>query len=298
MLTPVQLFEELLRFREAPAQDTQQLASFSHDELCVITTEHFNSLMAAYEKYQHIPYLVQGPRDKGVDVLLKGTKDDEPEKYAAFQIKSYAEVADKKADLSKALKAGTFDAGERFSPGLERYYILLFGDAKKHFKRISAITNEFARAKDVRIIGPRHLLTFVKMSETKVHAIVDRLLSPDDFVRKQARAEVQGCEEAELYFILTCICWVLENSNDTFPDDFFLEDSRMAELDRLYGSGTAARMLDRYSDGDLEVYASPHSVRLRTEHYPAIRALYFDLQVRYEESEDELFQHLVDFLKL
>jgi hypothetical protein len=37
-----------------------------------------------------------------------------------------------------------------------------------------------------------------------------------------------------------------------------------------------------------------HSDRL--EHFVAIRALYFDLQVRYDESPDELFNHLFEFL--
>ncbi|AYQ36677.1 hypothetical protein CVS37_00065 [Burkholderia lata] len=51
-----------------------------------------------------------------------------------------------------------------------------------------------------------------------------------------------------------------------------------------------------FIDSDLEVYAEPSSTRLRIEHFPAIRALYYDLQVRYDESAVDLFNHLFQFL--
>jgi hypothetical protein len=298
MLRPAEVFEELLRYREAPADDTKRLAAYNHDALCEIAKERLEAVMAAYLKYEHITYVVQGPKDHGVDVLLKETKEDEPQRYIALQVKSYAEIEDRDNDVSKQLKAGLVDARLHYDSQLKRYYVLLFGNSKKHSKRISALTNELAKAADVRVIGPRHLLTLVEMDEVTVFAIVDRLLSPDDVVRKAARAEVQGCDESELYFLLACLCWVFENSDDVLPEDFFLNNSRMHELDQQYGAETVSQARDTFRDAAFEEYVAPYSVRVRTESYSAIRALYYDLQVRYEESSDELFQHLFEFLRL
>ena len=297
MSTPAFLLEELLRFRKSDPIETAELVSLNHDQVCQKVQDQIGILLDCFEKYQHISYLVQGPRDQGVDVLLKGGADDEPEKYIAIQIKSYKEIADKDSDLSKQLKAGLFDATQRYDDAMQRYYILLCGDSKKHFKRISALTNEFSRTKNVRVIEPREIHAFIALSPATIGAIVDRHLSKDDYVRKEARGDVSGLDEAELYFILACLCWSFENSSDLLPDDFFTENTRLAELAEKYGEGAVEEVLCKFEDTDLEVYAEPASKRLRTEHYRAVRALYYDIQVRYQEEPEQLFNHLFEFLK-
>lgn len=230
-------------------------------------------------------------------MLLKSVdQEDAPEKYVAFQVKSHKEVADTTNDLSKQLKAGYFDAKDRYESGLLRYYVLLAGDARKHAKRLTAITNEFVRTADVRVINPRYLLTFIEMPQSTIAAVVDRHLSEEDYVRKEARNEAAGYKAAELHFILACICWALEGSNAQLPEDVFLHDSRMMELAEIYGSDAMGECMSAFGDTDLEVYAQPASVRVRLEHFAAIRALYYDLQVRYEESAVDLFNHLFQFL--
>jgi hypothetical protein len=298
MTTPSIILEELLRFREATNDETAELEYLSHDEICTKISDQLCTILDSFEKYGHISYVVQGPRDQGVDILLKETKLDEPETYIALQVKSYREVADKESDLSKQLKAGLFDAGSKYGSGLQRYYILLFGHSKIHFKRISAITNEFSNNKLVRVITPRFLQTFINLPSSTLSAVVDRYLSDEDYVRLKACSEVAGYTEAELCLILVCLSWVFENLSDVLPTNFFEQDRRISELIRVYGSDELERAISRFNDTDFEMYAESHSIRLRTENFPAIRALYFDIQVRYKESSDELLDHLFEFLSL
>lgn len=296
-MTPAILLEELLRYRQTRADKTAELASYTHDDLCRNIQDQIEIMLDAFRKYQHISHMIQGPRDQGVDVVLKSTEqEDAPEKYVGIQVKSHNEIADKKNDLTKQLKAGYFDAKDRYDDRLKRYYLVLAGDAIAHRKRIAAITNEFVKTPCVQVINPRHILTFLKMPPTTIAAAVDRHLSEEDFVRKEARSEAAGYSAAELHLILACVCWALENATDVLPDDFFLKDARMGDLVETYGAETFNECISRLTDSDFEVHAHPATTRIRLEHFAAIRALYFDLQVRYDESSDDLFDHLFEFL--
>lgn len=297
-MTPATLLEELLRYRQARSANTARLDQYTHDDLCRKVEDQIEVMLGSFRKYQHISYMVQGPRDQGVDVLLKCMdEEDAPEKYVALQVKSHKEVADKINDLSKQLKSGYFDAKSHYDAALQRYYVLLAGDAQKHAKRLTAIANEFAKTTDVRVINPRYLLTFIEMPPSTIAAVVDRHLSEEDYVRKRARNEAAGYTALELHFILACVCWALENSNDHLPEEFYARDPWMMELMETYGPEAMEHCTGRFSDTDLEVYAEPASIRVRLENFPAIRALYYDLQVRYEESAGDLFHHLFQFLK-
>ncbi len=297
-MSPAALLEELLRYHKVKSSETAEFAEMSHDEVCRTVLDQIDVILGAFEKYHHISYMTQGPRDNGVDVLLKGTvKDDEPERFFALQVKSYNELEDRDNQLARNLKAGLIDAENSYQQGLERYYILLCGDAKKHAKRITGITNEFTKMKRVRVIGPRELLAFLRMPTTTIAAVIDRHLGEDDYVRKMARANAARYMPRQLYFILACICWALDNSSDVLPSDFFEEDPRMLALEERFGEGAVVACLERSADSDLETYAEPYSRRVRLENFKAIRALYYDLQVRYDESSEELFEHLYEYLR-
>lgn len=297
VMTPAALLEELLRYRTVKSTETGDFSQMSHDEICRAIQEKIDLLLNAFEKYQHISYMVQGPRDNGVDILLKGSiREDEPERYFGIQVKSYAELEDRKNDLSQKLKAGLHDARNSYGDQMERYYILLCGDARAHEKRISAITNEFAKTKLVRVIGPRHAMAFLKMQGSTVAAIVDRNLSDEDYVRKVARNEVAGYNEKKLYFVLACICEALDSANDGLSEDFFANSPRLAAMEDQFGEGSAEEFLDSCADEELESYADLFSRRIRLELFRGVRALYFDLQVRYGEDKHDLFNHLFAFL--
>jgi hypothetical protein len=200
MLTPAIVLEELLRFRETQTVETAEF-TWKHDKLCETFRSQLDELGDSFLKYHHVTYVVQGPRDQGVDVLLKTSTDDGSESFVGIQVKSYAELNDKESDLSKQLKAGYHDARNHYGSRLVRYYIALCGDAKKHAKRISAITSEFAKEPAVRVVGPRYLLTFMTLPAATLAAVVDRLLKKDDYVRSKARSEMHGYSDAEIYFL-------------------------------------------------------------------------------------------------
>lgn len=297
MLTLPKLVEELVRYREAPTKDTIDFKKWNHDRLCDGFQHQFDMLGDSFLKYHHVSYLVQGPRDQGVDVLLKTTVDDETETYIAVQVKSYAEIEDRKNDLSKQLKAGYHDARNHYGTHLGRYFIALCGDAKAHGKRTTAIAGEFAKEPAVRVIGPRHLLTFLTMPDTTLSAIVDRFLKADDIVRKQAKSEVLGYADAEVYFHLACLVWSFDHGTDILPSDFFEKSSHIQDLKRESGDEVLEDALGKSMDTSLETYAESGATRIRLEDFPAIRALYYDIQVRYGEQPDDLFTHLYEFLK-
>ena len=241
MLTLPKLVEELVRYREASTKDTIDFNKWTHEKLCRGFQHQLDMLGDSFLKYHHVTYLVQGPRDQGVDVLLKTTVDDETEAYHAIQVKSYAEIDDKENDLSKQLKAGYHDARNHYGGRLDRYYIALCGNAGTHAKRIAAITGEFAKELAVRVIGPRHLFTFLTMPDAMLSAIVDRFLKADDAVRKQARSEVFGHTDPEIYFHLACLVWSFEHGTDLLPNDFFEGATRIQDLKREFGDETLRR---------------------------------------------------------
>lgn len=65
-MTPATLLEELLRYRQARPSATARLADFSHDDLCRRLEDQIEVMLGAFQKYQHISHMVQGPRDQGV----------------------------------------------------------------------------------------------------------------------------------------------------------------------------------------------------------------------------------------
>ncbi|MBH9648124.1 hypothetical protein [Burkholderia vietnamiensis] len=291
------LLEEAFRLRESPPEETESF-DWTHDRLCEVVNRKINVLGESFLKYHHINYIVQGPRDQGVDVLIKLRNEDLPEKYIGIQAKSYFELDDRKSDLSKNLKSGYFDAKSHYGDSLERYYILLCADSKKHSKRISAINAEFSKTPDARIIQPRYLHAFVTMPDATISALADRYLSSEDYVRASALKETQEYNKPNLMFLLACLTWAFENNSDQLPTDFFNTNHHISEIEDKYGNKSLERAFGLFHDTSLETYAMEGTTRIRIEDYPAIRALYFDIQVRYNETPDELFDHLFDFLSL
>ena len=290
------ILEELLRFREAPSKDTADF-NWKHQKLCDVTSEKLETIASSFLKYHHINYVIQGPRDQGVDVLLKSSSDDGTQTYVGLQLKSYAELEDRKNDLSKNLKAGLHDAKMHYGPELERYYIALCGDATKHSMRISAITNEFAKDPIARVIGPRHLLTFMTMPDSTVYAVVDRMLRKGDFVRIQAKKEMQEYDDAEIYFLLSCLVHAFENGSDQISEKFLLELQRSEFTSDRFGEERFIEVHDKFHDSMFEHFKGEENNRIRTESFPATRALYFDLEVRYESDAKERFSQLYEFLR-
>lgn len=295
MISIDETFEELLRLREASEEATESFKNFTHDAICEKIQEKINILGDSFIKYESISYIVQGPRDQGVDVLLKIQNNDEPEKYIGIQVKSHMEIEDRDNTLSKQLKSGYHDARNHYDERLRRYYILLCGDSKKHSKRISAITNEFSKESKVRVIGARHALNFITLSEQTIAAVVDTFLRKEDYVRSTARKEVIEYSPKELYLVLSCLSSVLENVTDNL-DENFIYGNLESEFETKFQDNDFYTMFQNISESIFEIYSYETSLRFRVELFPGLRALYYDLKVRYEWPESEMLEHLYELL--
>src|SRR6266404_856019 len=105
-LTPAVILEEFLRFREAPIKDTANFR-WSHAKLCEEFNRQLNALGDSFIKYHHINYVVQRPREEGVDILLRSSLGGSSEEArVGIQMKSYQELDTKDNDLAQRLKAG------------------------------------------------------------------------------------------------------------------------------------------------------------------------------------------------
>lgn len=296
-ITPTLLLEELLRFREAPTLATEDF-TWSHEKLCETCKQQIETLGESFLKYHHITYVVQSPRDQGVDVVLKSSLDDGNDSFVGIQIKSYAELDDKNIDLSKNLKAGFHDTRGHYGGDLSRYYIALCGDAKKHGKRISAIANEFVKEPKVRVITPRYLHTFMNMPGSTIMAIVDSMLRKDDFVNAKAKREVREYNDSELFFLLTCLAHAFESGSNDLPYNFFENSFDHQEMESRFGDDSFEKALMRFHDTAFESFAVGDTNRVRAEEFAAVRALYFDFEVRYDESPEERLNHMFEFLRI
>lgn len=291
------LLEEILRLRESPSEETKAF-TWKHERLCDVINRKINILGESFLKYHHINYIVQGPRDQGVDILLKLREDDQPEKYIGIQVKSYYEIDDKKNDLSKNLKSGYFDAKSHYGDSLERYYILLCGDSEKHKNRISSINTEFSKIQDTRVISPRYLHAFTTASDSTISALIDRRLNSEDYVRAQAFIESQEYANPELLLLLACLTWAFERGTNNLPPDFLCRDTNIMSISLAYGENSINRAFNRLADRAVEVDATNGTLRVRSEDYPAIQAIYYDMKVRYNEAPSGIFRHLFDFLRI
>jgi len=291
-MTPIHiLLEELLRLRKAGKSDTTNFRSLNHDEICRKVEDQINHLGDSYLKYENIAYMVQGPRDQGVDVLLKSTVNNDTEKYTGIQVKSYTEIDNKSNDLSKSLKAGYHDARNHYGERLERYYILLCGDSGKHSKRISSIINEFSKEPNVRMIEPRYSYNFITQPPQVASAVSEAFLRGEDYIRSKARKEIIEYSDAELHFILCCLCHTLSDNEKNLDDDSIYEYLDWENPDKK-SNIQPEQVWENLSGSVFEIYARNDSTRFLIELFPALRVLYYDLSLRYGWSDTEMVEHL------
>ena len=284
MLTPREVVAEVIQYRRASAASTVNNSLHNHDKLCELLHGKLTDIGDCFAKYGQTSYVVQGPRDQGVDVLLKLSADDTPEKYVAFQIKSHREISDRKSDLSKLLKAAFHDARSHYGEHLVRYYIIFFGDPSND-KRISAITNEFTKDDRIRVIDSRYAKTLIDLDTITIAAIVDHFLRHEDFVLKKAKDEAKGLERNQLHALITSLSASYESSSTLVREDLLIEKY-----------GLDKQTIDSLEGLSIEKSHTDGVVEIRQSDYPAIRALYYDIKVRYDYSAGAMSSHLTILL--
>ena len=283
LVTPDKVVAELVRLARADAQSTRGLRKLTHDDVCCGVESQLELIGDYFLKYHQVVYKVQGPRDHGVDVLLRLSNDTSPEKYVAFQVKSYLELEDRKNDLSKLLKSGYHDATEHYT-SIDRYYVLLCGDPILHEKRITAINAEFSKKNGVVMVFPAFVKNFLDMEETTISSTVDHFLRSEDFVVKQARREIGNSPDWLVRNTLVCLACAWNSAEDEIDTSVLLSTYSMTEAE-------IAALEDKVLTTNI-----PGRVRVMRHDFPAVRALYYDMQVRYGYEPSVLITHLTKLL--
>lgn len=203
---------QLVRFIRSDISKTAFFKAVKHNaDLCPRYEEQIDLILQAFQKYQSIAYDIQGPRDRGTDIVIKLPRGDEVN-YICFQIKSEDDLKDK--DYLKNLKAQFFDTKQNYKNILD-YYILLSCDAIGNKDKIRTIAGDFSKEKNVHVIIPEYALTFYRLGLIQIDALIKAKLGSDDEVYRKALGLVNDIiptEKAILFYLI----WakIFENSNE------------------------------------------------------------------------------------
>jgi hypothetical protein len=176
----------VLRFQRSPDAATSQFRNWKHNaDILPRLQQQLDVLLAAYGKFQHVTYDIQGIHDDGSDVVLhcRPEADETPPELICFQVKSFDDLT-KKSYLQE-LKAQRDDSFRKII-GLEYYFLILCTDAKLHKERVRQIASEFRSADRTEVVEPGFAYTFLHHPRVRVDALIKRVMETDDLVFSRA----------------------------------------------------------------------------------------------------------------
>jgi hypothetical protein len=286
-LTPGEMLSELLSIKGYTKHDTERFKSLRHNnDLCPMFSDHADAMLNAYIRHRTDVHDIQGPRDEGVDVMLR-YQDGGPH-CLGLQIKSYNEIVkwmkgqDKNFILT--LKSQYTSAMQNIK--VEDYYLLLCTDEVMHEQQIRYICSELKQFERLKIVRPRQALAFYEMSDLEVQAFVTRLLCKDDQVFQGAMNTICDMPKDQAYMTLALVCQALSGKTSFDQDDLAnvysdwlgLDSSHASKPDRiadivseLLGAGLEATSSD---DFKIDIRTLPRS----------LCAIYFDSSQRHSEN--------------
>lgn len=180
---------ELLRFRRSTIEATKRFKEMKHNKhLCPKIQSKLTDFLEGSHRYHNVAYDVQGPRDRGKDVVVRYGENEETSRYITIQIKSYDDLC--KKDYLMILKAQSLEVQADYKDKLQHHFILICTDAHKHADQIRLICAEFSNLKWVTVISPEYMWTFLRLTIARMDAIVQGVLRQDDVVYMKARKMV------------------------------------------------------------------------------------------------------------
>lgn len=188
------VIEELLRYRESPQKFTKVFNKLKHNKhLCPAVERQTNRILDCFIKYHSIAYDVQGINDRGTDVVLRyyvhSESGDLDSRFTAFQVKSFDDLKSK--DYLITLKAQCFEAQKEYGDSLDQYYILICTDKSVHKNKIRQIKKAFASSKNVTVIDPIYMATFLRLNPIRINSVVVTLLREDDIIYERASSDIE-----------------------------------------------------------------------------------------------------------
>ena len=119
---------ELLRFRRSTIEDTKRFKEMKHNKhLCPKIKRKLTDFLEGSYRYHNVAYDVQGPRDRGKDVVLRYGENEEASRYITIQIKSYDDLC--KKDYLMNLKAQSLEVHTDYKDKLQHHFILICTEA-------------------------------------------------------------------------------------------------------------------------------------------------------------------------
>jgi hypothetical protein len=180
----------LARYRRAPVEATAAFRRMKHnsDILPKLGTQ-LERVLAAHGRFREVIYDTQGIHDDGVDALVRipSPDPDNTPQLIGFQVKSFDDM--KNVGYLKDLKAQHSDAIRKVH-GLLHYFIVLCTDVTQHRDRIRSVEGEFKSTPKLDIIEPQFAFSLLEHPETRIDAIVKRMVESKDLVFRDALVEV------------------------------------------------------------------------------------------------------------
>ncbi len=312
-VTPITILAEIIR--HAPAQPSHARSfssfspvSFSHlqrdRDLFPAFHDKAERILASFEKYRPITYSIQRTQEPDADIIMRYSSPTllrGKECCIVMGIISFDEF-EKDDELVSKIKARIQRTNKDYGVQLDRYYLLLCTDDRKHEGKIQAIREELAAdtAVAVTIAEPRDAWFFYTAEETMIDATSDRILYPDDYVRQQAREQITGIGKRKLILLLSCLVHAIEEmKNFSVADEFVIHNDHLHDFEAshpgdyvpLLEDVTAMEGQFFFRDADVE------GLRMYQDSVSAIIALYYDAKVRYGHEGDAAVQYLFTFLE-
>jgi hypothetical protein len=237
-----QVVFDLLQFRRSTPGATKELATLSHNSgLLPLLQSKIEEIASAFNKYHRITYDIQGPRDRGADVVFRQTNDEDD--YICFQVKSETDVREK--NLIGTLKCQHFDFCQQY-PDSTDYYIVLCCDIsesvmrdpdwskKRRTKntnrdRVRSVEAEFVKVKGVHVVEPDYALAFLKLPTIQIDAVIKAKVGEEDEVLRQAMDLVADLTPTELAIIVHFVHAFLYEQRVHIFWDRVLDDSFVAD---------------------------------------------------------------------
>ncbi len=180
----------LANYRRAPLEATAIFRKMKHNAgiLPKLQTQ-LELVLNAHGRFREVIYDTQGIHDDGVDALVRIPSLDPngTPQIIGFQVKSFDDM--KNAGYLKDLKAQHSDAIRKVQ-GLVHYFIMLCTDIAEHRDRVRSVESEFRSTPDLTIIEPQFAYSLLHHPETRIDAVVKRMIESKDLVFREAFNEV------------------------------------------------------------------------------------------------------------
>jgi hypothetical protein len=231
-LTPAEMLSELLAQKGYTNAETERFKTLRHNrDLCPQFRERVSAMLDAYKSHRTDVLDTQGPRDEGVDVMLKYY--DGEQHRLGLQIKSYDEIKQWAKGRNKnfilTLKAQYTSAIQNVK--VDDYYLLLCTDEIDHEEQIRSICSELKQFERLTIVRPRRALAFYEMADVEVWAFVTRVLCKDDGVLEAALETVSEMPGDRAYLTLALVCRAFEGDIHVTQDDLMAMYADWVEMD-------------------------------------------------------------------